>query len=194
MNRAKLAVTFLVAIMGSLSLSYAQNNILIVVTNNKEVQAHIAGKDTVIAGGYELSEVSQAYEVFTKSGFNVDFMSPKGGMTYYEPEEKMSDLNKEFINNSEVMEKLNNTLAPNTINTSDYEAIYFAGGKTMWDFPNNEDFAKIIAEVYEANGVVGAVCHGPAALVNVKLSDGTYLVKGHQVAAFTNSRSWGGVV
>jgi len=35
--------------------------------------------------------------------------------------------------------------------------------------------------------VVGAVCHGPAALVNVKLSDGAYLVAGKNVGAFTDA-------
>ena len=34
---------------------------------------------------------------------------------------------------------------------------------------------------------MGAVCHGPAALVNVKLSEGTFLVAGKDVAAFTNA-------
>jgi putative intracellular protease/amidase len=35
--------------------------------------------------------------------------------------------------------------------------------------------------------VVAAVCHGPAALVNVKLGDGSYLVAGKRVSAFTDS-------
>ena len=34
---------------------------------------------------------------------------------------------------------------------------------------------------------MGAVCHGPAALVNVKLSEGTFLVAGKDVATFTNA-------
>jgi putative intracellular protease/amidase len=41
-------------------------------------------------------------------------------------------------------------------------------------------------DIYESNGVIGAVCHGPAGLVNIKLSDGSYLVAGKQLAAFTN--------
>ncbi|WP_260603478.1 type 1 glutamine amidotransferase domain-containing protein, partial [Enterobacter hormaechei] len=45
---------------------------------------------------------------------------------------------------------------------------------------------RIIREVYESDGIVSAVCHGPAALVDAKLSSGEYLVKGKNVAAFTN--------
>ncbi|MDP8934950.1 MAG: type 1 glutamine amidotransferase domain-containing protein, partial [Cyanobacteriota bacterium] len=34
--------------------------------------------------------------------------------------------------------------------------------------------------------IVGAVCHGPAALINLKLSEGEHLNANHTVAAFTN--------
>jgi putative intracellular protease/amidase len=56
----------------------------------------------------------------------------------------------------------------------------------MWDFPRDPDVARVGREVYERGGVVAAVCHGPAALVNLTLSDGTYLVAGKRVAGFTN--------
>ena len=68
-----------------------------------------------------------------------------------------------------------------------YRAIFFAGGHgTMWDFPRDPDLARLARSIYEAGGVVAAVCHGPAALVNLTLSDGSRLVAGKQVAAFTN--------
>ncbi|KAF9376640.1 hypothetical protein CPB97_010684, partial [Podila verticillata] len=35
--------------------------------------------------------------------------------------------------------------------------------------------------------VVGAVCHGPIALTDVKLSDGTLLVKGKNVTGFSDA-------
>lgn len=56
----------------------------------------------------------------------------------------------------------------------------------MWDFRDNQDAQRIIREVYESDGIVSAVCHGPAALVDAKLSSGEYLIKGKNVAAFTN--------
>jgi putative intracellular protease/amidase len=56
----------------------------------------------------------------------------------------------------------------------------------MWDFPDDEAVHKTARGMYEAGAPVGAVCHGPAALVNVKLSDGSYLVAGKEVSAFTN--------
>ena len=54
------------------------------------------------------------------------------------------------------------------------------------DFPDDADVHRITTALWEKGAVVGAVCHGPSALVNVKLSDGEYLVKGKKVAAFSN--------
>ncbi|MFB8796299.1 MAG: hypothetical protein U7126_19240 [Microcoleus sp.] len=54
------------------------------------------------------------------------------------------------------------------------------------DFADRQELAGIAAAIYEAGGIVSAVCHGPAALVNLKLSDGAYLVANKTVAAFTN--------
>merc|ERR1712232_1291718 len=60
-----------------------------------------------------------------------------------------------------------------------YDAIFYAGGHgTMWDFPDNEAQNKAATAIYEAGGIVAAVCHGPAGLVNIKLSNGEFLVKG----------------
>ena len=56
----------------------------------------------------------------------------------------------------------------------------------MWDFPDSVDLADITRAIYEAGGVVAAVCHGPAALVNVTLSDGRHLFDGKEVSAFSN--------
>ena len=71
---------------------------------------------------------------------------------------------------------------------SNAAAISFAGGHgSVWDFPDSETLQKITAKIYENDGAVGAVCHGPAALVNVKLSDRSHLIAGKKTAVFTNS-------
>jgi putative intracellular protease/amidase len=56
----------------------------------------------------------------------------------------------------------------------------------MWDFADSEAVQKIIRDIWEAGGIVSAVCHGPAALVDAKLSDGSYLVAGKKLASFTD--------
>jgi putative intracellular protease/amidase len=82
---------------------------------------------------------------------------------------------------------LDNTVALKDIDAKDYAAIVFAGGHgTMWDFNNSDTLNKLTASIYEKGGVVAAVCHGPAALINVKLSNGKYLLKNKSVTGFTN--------
>jgi putative intracellular protease/amidase len=92
-----------------------------------------------------------------------------------------------YWNNAAFRQAIANTQKISEVDPSKYAAIFFAGGHgTMWDFPNDASIQKIIREIYESGNVVSAVCHGPAALVNVKLSDGSYLVASKKVAAFTN--------
>ncbi len=52
-------------------------------------------------------------------------------------------------------------------------------------FINRKDCQQDI-QIYEANGLVAAVCHGPAGLTNIKLSTGEYLIKGKKVNGFSN--------
>ena len=56
----------------------------------------------------------------------------------------------------------------------------------MWDFPNNKHVKSLIKNIYENNGIVASVCHGPSALVDVKLSNGKYIVDGKKIAVFTD--------
>ena len=58
---------------------------------------------------------------------------------------------------------------------------------SWWDFPDDENVQCVAREVYESGGVVSAVCHGLAVVVNVKLSDGSLLVEGRDVTGFTNA-------
>mgnify|MGYP002624885115 FL=1 len=57
----------------------------------------------------------------------------------------------------------------------------------MWDFPASGGLRAITSSIWTRGGAVGAVCHGPAALVNLKLPDGSLLVKDRKVAVFTNA-------
>lgn len=86
------------------------------------------------------------------------------------------------------MNRLNNTLKISDTYADDYDAIYLVGGHgVMFDFPDNEVLATLTARFYETGKIVSAVCHGPSGLLDVKLSDGEYLVKGKSV---TVSRGW----
>jgi putative intracellular protease/amidase len=96
-------------------------------------------------------------------------------------------VNAAFWNDPALRRATETTLSPVQVDPDAYAAIFYAGGHaTMWDLPNDARLAAIAARIHERGGVVAAVCHGPAGLVNVTLSDGRHLVDGQDVAAFTN--------
>ena len=143
--------------------------------------------DTGKPTGYYVPEAAHPWEVFRKAGYEVSFVSVKGGRppaTGYNAEDEVQ---REFLEDPEVKKALADTPTADSLNPADYAAVYFVGGHgTMWDFPDAADLAALARDIYEAGGVVAAVCHGPAGLVNLKLSDGRYLVEGKEFAAFTN--------
>jgi putative intracellular protease/amidase len=159
------------------------SRILFVVTNHGKLGD--TGKET----GYFLREVSYPYKTLTESGYEIDFVSPKGGAAPMDPISKDLDdeVNKNFVENKEIMTGLQNTLAPGAVDPANYIAIFYVGGHgTMWDLPDCEALAQIAIAIYERGGAIGAICHGPAGLVNMKLSEGSYLVDGKRVASFTD--------
>ncbi|WKN45457.1 type 1 glutamine amidotransferase domain-containing protein [Tunicatimonas pelagia] len=151
------------------------------------VTSHDQKGDTGQKTGYYLSEVAHPWDVLHTAGYEIDFVSPQGGKAPVDGFNMDDPINKKFWNNETYRNKIENTLKPSEVEASDYAAIHYAGGHgTMWDFADNQALAAIAAEIYENQGVVSAVCHGPAGLVNIKLSDGRYLVDGKKINAFTN--------
>lgn len=137
--------------------------------------------------GYYLPEAAHPWHVLDADGFEIDFVSPQGGRPPMDGADAADAISRQFLDNPDIAEKLGDTPKPEQIKPGEYAAILFVGGHgAMWDFAENRALAGIAASIYEAGGVVGAVCHGPAGLVNLQLSSGEYLVKGKQVAAFTD--------
>lgn len=151
------------------------------------VTSHNKKGNTGEKTGYYLSEVSHPWEVLHSEGYEIDFVSPKGGKAPVDGFNMDDPINKKFWDNDTYRNKIENTMEPSEVHPKDYVAIHYAGGHgTMWDFANNKRLAEIASEIYENQGIVSAVCHGPAGLVNIKLSNGKYLVEGKKVNSFTN--------
>ncbi|SEB47328.1 Putative intracellular protease/amidase [Tenacibaculum sp. MAR_2009_124] len=138
--------------------------------------------------GYELTELSRPYYVFKANGFEVDIASTKGGKApVVIDDEDMGSFDYAFLNDTKAQQKTTNTIAIENVEPEEYQAIYFVGGKgTMFDFPNNKTIQSIVKEYYQTNKVIGAVCHGPSALVNVRLDNGKSLLESKNVSGFTN--------
>jgi putative intracellular protease/amidase len=161
-------------------------------SNSKKVLMVVSGnghskKEGEEKPGYEFDEFSKAYAVFKDNGITVDIASPKGGQVEADKYNPEKPYNAVVLADKAIMAKLDHTLMTSSIDAKNYDAVFIVGGKgAMFDLPKDTALHKVIADIYQQQGIVAAVCHGPAALVNVKLKDGSYLVANKTVNSFTN--------
>ncbi|MEM6332898.1 MAG: type 1 glutamine amidotransferase domain-containing protein [Planctomycetota bacterium] len=173
----------LLAVGASVAAADDAPRVVIVLTNESSMGE--GGRAT----GFYLSEASHPWRAFTEAGYEVVFASPLGGLAPIDP----TSLDRSDATNAAFLGEVADgdavaTEALGELDAGEIDGVFFAGGHgTMWDFPDDPAVKSQTAAVYEAGGVVAAVCHGPAALVNVRLSNGSYLVDGKMVATFTNA-------
>jgi len=179
---AKHFVTLFILLFVSIQVSAmtVDKKVVIIVSSYGEQQGEVSP-------GYEFDEFAKAYRVFKANGITVDIASPKGGQVEADKYDPDKPYNAKVLADTAIMAKLNNTIATAKLDAKAYDGIFIVGGKgAMFDLPKDEALKTIIADIYQQQGAVAAVCHGPAALVDVKLNDGSYLVANKAVNAFTN--------
>ena len=162
-----------------------KKSILIIVTS--------AGKYEKVGfrTGLWLGELTHFWDVAKDAGFDLTIASIDGGHVPLDPESLAHDVlgqlgtDKRYADR-EFMNLLEDTMPVADVNVADYDAIYLPGGHgVMFDFPQSEKLASLITGFYESDKIVAAVCHGPAGLLNVRLSNGDYLVKDKDVTGFS---------
>ena len=139
--------------------------------------------------GLWLSELTHFYDVFEAAQIPMDIVSIEGGDVPIDNRSLgwmvLDKATKSRNEDSQFMSLLKNTKSVSEVNPDEYDLIYFAGGHgAMWDFPDNEIVLKVTRDIYENGKIVAAVCHGVAALQNVKLSNGEYLINGKKGTGF----------
>lgn len=159
-------------------------NILIGVTNHDHYETR------ALLTGLWLSELVHFYDIAKQAGHQLTLASPKGGKTPIDPESLkplfLDDLTESYFKDADFMALLETTTAFSDLKADDYQAIYLTGGHgTMFDFPDNADLQALIARFYEVDKIVSAVCHGPTGLINVKLSNGEWLVKDKKITGYS---------
>lgn len=141
--------------------------------------------------GLWLAEATEFVDEVTKAGFEVDYVSPKGGSVPIDPRSlKSIYVSKEDLQLSESADfkerALLYSLKPEDVQPEDYIAIYYTGGHgVIWDFPNNTALQEIAYSIYEQGGFISSVCHGVAGLLNIRDRDGRYLIAGKKITGFT---------
>jgi len=157
-----------------------KKKILIIVSN-----ANAIGSQNRRTGTF-LPEVAHPYAEFEKAGYQIDFASLTGDSPYLDALNLADDPENLKFLTGKGWADMQKAAKLETIEASQYDAIFIPGGLApMVDMPEAPLLKQVIAETYERHAIVGAVCHGPVSLLNVKLSDGSYLVNGKNIASFT---------
>lgn len=137
--------------------------------------------------GFEMDELSQAWQVFRDNGLGIEIASPRGGPVEADRYDPDAAYNAAFLGDSAAVAKLADTRRIAELRAEDYAAAYVVGGKgAMFDLPADAALAELLGKIHDLGGIVAAVCHGPAALVDVRLADGSLLVAGREMTGFSN--------
>lgn len=137
--------------------------------------------------GVYASELAEAWAAFAAAGYAVDLVSVRGGRPPMEAVNPDDEVQRAFLADPVMAAKLADTPTAGRLDPAGYRIVFVAGGHgAACDLPGDRELARLIAGVHDQGGVVAAVCHGPAALLDVVLAGGTHLVAGRKVAAFSN--------
>jgi len=159
----------------------SDQRILIVVSSHDR-------KGADLVAGFWFPELTHPAKVFGLAGYAYDIASPQGGMPPFDGFDLKDDGNRWFWIQPELRNRLANSLPLSQVDPSRYAAVVLVGGHgPMWDFAGNRVLHAVIRKVYERGGIVSAVCHGPAGLLDLHLSDGRALIAGRKLTAFTNN-------
>ncbi|WP_174435345.1 type 1 glutamine amidotransferase domain-containing protein [Psychroserpens damuponensis] len=161
-------------------------NVLFVLTSHDKLGD--TGKKT----GFWVEEFANPYYTLLDKGAKITIATPNGGAAPIDPSSDSPDAATEdterYNKDEETKALIANTHTLADLNADDFDAVFYPGGHgPLWDLANDETSIALIEKFNTQEKPVAFVCHAPAALKNVKGTDGEPLVKGKKVTGFTNS-------
>lgn len=161
-------------------------NVLFVLTSHDQLGD--TGKKT----GFWVEEFAAPYYSLLDKGVNITIATPKGGAAPIDPSSDSPDAATEATERFDKDETAKNLIANTKVladmNADDFDAVFYPGGHgPLWDLANDAKSIALIEKFNSQDKPVAFVCHAPAALKDVKGTDGNPLVQGKKVTGFTNT-------
>ena len=162
------------------------NRMLMVMTSHE-----IMG-DTGNKTGMWLEEFASPYYAFKDAGYTITLASTMGGQVPIDPnsltDDAMTDDAQRYSQDDVARSAVSSTIPLEDVREEEFDAVFYPGGHgPLWDLSDNAHSIALIEAMIAANKPVGAVCHAPIVLKEVKLPNGEHLVKGKSVTGFSNS-------
>lgn len=148
--------------------------------------------DTGKKTGFWVEEFAKPYYTLLDKGVAITVATPKGGPAPIDPSSNAPDAATEaterFNKDALAQEIIANTKKLSDMNPDDFDAVFYPGGHgPLWDLANDATSIALIEKFNDQEKPIAFVCHAPAALKDVKNTDGTPLVTGKKVTGFTNT-------
>ena len=144
--------------------------------------------------GYWAEEVAASHQVFREAGVEVDIATPGGIRPTVDPA-SLDERGGVTAADAERFRAYLDSLTPQLaepralagLSAADYDAVYVPGGHgPMEDLARDADLGRLLTEADRQGSVVGALCHGPAALLSTVGEGGGFLFAGRSMTAFTD--------
>jgi putative intracellular protease/amidase len=146
--------------------------------------------------GFWGSELTHPYQAFSEAGYEVSVASPEGGRceldAYSDPRDESGYSGEDlitmgFLHIPSLEALFESTPKLAELDLEAFDAIVVCGGQApMFGFRENADLKEAIRTFYEAEKPTAALCHGVSALIDLRLSDGSYLIEGKTITGFAN--------
>lgn len=147
--------------------------------------------------GFFAEEMTRPFFDFVSVGYEVHVVTPKGGKAEFDgfsdPENEGTQYPNDLVtlgfkHHATFGTLLDDTRSIADVNVADYDAVCVAGGGgPLVTFKDDEALHDLIRDFWEADKVVGLVCHGTCLLLWTKLSDGTLLADGKTWTGYPDS-------
>lgn len=166
--------------IGLLFLNLNAQKRILIVTSNQDFYG-----TTKISASNHFEEIVVPYDIFVKSGFSVDFISPKGGAIPIGYINTSDSIQKKFLYDGFFMDKLAHTKKPADIVADNYLAIFYTGGgSAMFGVAEDTVIQEIARKIFSKNGVISTICHGTAGIAYLKDDNGKSLYAGKKITGY----------
>ena len=142
--------------------------------------------------GYWAEELAAPHEKFVEAGHTVDFASPGGVLQPLDqhsadPEIAGEDCARYVAHAEKALREFGPLLKLEEVDIDDYVAVVLPGGHgPVVDLCRDTDLGRLLTAANASGKLIGAVCHGPAALLSAVDEEGNWLFAGRKMAAFTD--------
>jgi putative intracellular protease/amidase len=141
--------------------------------------------------GFFFPEIAHPVEVLHRAGVAVEFASPMGGKPPEDGFDADDPVQGAFLE-SKAYRRLSRSRRLAEVDVLDYDAVFIPGGLgPMVDITGNPEVQAAVLRAWNADMIVSAVCHGPAAFLGITLDDGTPLVRGRKLTSFSTAEETG---